>query len=177
MTVAYDVKYSARARAMRIAVHPDARVVVTVPGIFSRSVVEGFLKKHARWIERSLARVKGKQVVRLSRADIPMLKKRAAALASARCAHFANIYDVRFKRISIRAQKSRWGSCSKSGTLSFNYKIAALPAVVADYIIVHEICHMREMNHSKKFWDLVARMVPEHRAVRKELRNTVIVFR
>ena len=172
----YEVRQSALARAMRITVHPDARVVLTVPRSFSTIAVERFLSKHAQWIERALARTRKKKIIRLARKDIPVLKRRAAAQASARCAHFANIYSVRFKRISIRAQKSRWGSCSRSGTVSFNYKIAVLPQHVADYIIIHEICHLAEMNHSKKFWELVAREVPEHRAISKELRNTVIVF-
>ncbi len=174
---AYLLKRSLRARALRVAVYPDARVVVTVPRFFSTGAVERFLQKHARWIERALVRTKGKEVIRLAHKDIPMLKKRAATVAAARCAYFAEVYGVRFKKISIRAQKSRWGSCSRSGTLSFNYKIAALPERIADYIIVHEICHLREMNHSTKFWELVSRSVPQHREIKKALRDTIIVFR
>jgi predicted metal-dependent hydrolase len=176
MEIAYELRTSARARAMRVEVHPDARVVVTVPRWFSSSGVERFIAKHARWIERALARTRGKRVIRFSRGDIDALKKEALAIAQARCAQVARVYGVHYKKISIRAQKSRWGSCSQKGTLSFNYKIAALPAHVCDYIIVHEICHLLEMNHSKKFWQQVARMVPEHQKIRKELRDTLIVF-
>ncbi|HEY4516721.1 MAG TPA: M48 family metallopeptidase [Candidatus Paceibacterota bacterium] len=177
MAITYDLKRSLRARRVRISVYPDSRVVVTIPRLFSVRSAERFLAKQARWIEHSLAQTRGKKVIPLARADIPVLKKRAAALAAARCTYFAKMYGVRFKKISICAQKSRWGSCSRSGALSFNYKIAALPEHIADYIIVHELCHLSEMNHSKKFWHLVAREVPEHRAIRKELRNTVIMFR
>ena len=176
MSAEYVLKHSARARAMRIAVHPDARVVVTVPRFFSTGAAERFLAKHARWIERALARTRGKNVIRLKRSGIAKLKRAATSDVSARCAHFAAVYGVQFKKISIRAQKSRWGSCSKSGALSFNYKIAALPERTADYIVVHEICHLREMNHSKKFWALVAQAFPDHREIRKTLRNTVIIF-
>lgn len=122
-------------------------------------------------------RMRGKLVIRLKRSDIARLKRAATSNVAVRCQYFAKMYDVEFKRIVIGAQKSRWGSCSSSGTLSFNYKIAALPERLARYIIVHEICHLKEMNHSKKFWGLVELAVPEHREVRKELRNTVIVFR
>ena len=107
---------------------------------------------------------------------IPSLKKRALALARARCEHLSKIYGVTYNQIRIRAQKSRWGSCSQRGNLSFNYKIAALPAHIADYIIVHELCHLREMNHSKKFWGLVACAVPHHKGVRTELRKLAILF-
>ncbi len=162
---------------MRVSVYPDARVVVTVPRFFSALTLQRFLGKHAAWIQRAVGRTKDKRVIRLARKDIPALKKRAEAYLGARCAYFAALYGVQFKKISIRTQRSRWGSCSRSGNLSFNYKIAALPERVADYIIVHEICHLLHMNHSKTFWDAVAQVVPEHREIRKELRNTVIVFR
>ncbi len=176
MDVHYEVRKSMRARAIRIAVHPDARVVITVPRIFSSGTIECFLEKHARWIERALKRMEDKKVLRFSRANIPMLKRRAQVLAEVQSTYFARLYGVQYKKISIRAQKSRWGSCTTQGTLSFNYKIAALPGHMRDYIIVHEVCHLLEPNHSKKFWEHVARTVPEHRHVRQELRDTAIVF-
>jgi hypothetical protein len=87
------------------------------------------------------------------------------------------VYGVSLKKISIRAQKSRWGSCSHGGNLSFNYKIAALPPHIAEYIIVHEVCHLLELNHAARFWGHVERAVPHHKAVRKELRDIVVSFR
>jgi hypothetical protein len=70
----------------------------------------------------------------------------------------------------------RWGSCSKKGNLNFNYKIALLPQRHSDYVIVHELCHLREFNHSKKFWDLVEQAVPNHRALRTELKRAGVGF-
>lgn len=177
MTIGHTLKRSSRARAMRVAVYPDARVVVTAPRGFSFAAINRFLAKHAHWIERALARTKGNTVVRVRRSDIARLKHIAASKTVAQCQHFGKLYEVEFKRVVIRAQKSRWGSCSANGTLRFNYKIAALPEHIARYIVVHELCHLREMNHSKKFWELVARTVPDHRSIRKELRNTVVTFR
>ncbi len=86
------------------------------------------------------------------------------------------MYGFSFKKVSVRAQKTRWGSCSKAGNLNFNYKIALLPSVIADYIIVHEICHLGAFDHSKKFWDLVALTVPGHKAIRKSLKNIIFVY-
>src|SRR3989339_1317391 len=69
-------------------------------------------------------------------------------------------YRFDYKRVSIRNQKTRWGSCSKRGNLNFNYRIVSLPIHLADYVIVHELCHLEEFNHSQNFWNLVARAIP-----------------
>ncbi len=161
---------------MRLAVYPDARVVVTAPYFFGSGAIERFVTKHSDWISRHVERARRRTVIRIRRSDIPMLKKRALALASARCIHFASIYGLTYKKISIRAQKTRWGSCSRSGSLSFNFKIAVLSPHIADYIIVHELCHCAEMNHGKKFWALVAHAIPQHATTRAELRRVVVVY-
>ncbi len=176
MAIAYTVKVNARSRSLRLAVYPDARVVVTASRFFGLPAIERFVTKHAGWIEKHVEKAKGRTVIRIRKGEIPMLKKRARALASARSLHFTKNYGLTYSKISIRAQKSRWGSCSHAGNLSFNYKIAALPSHVADYIIVHELCHRAEMNHSKAFWSLVTRTIPNHRAIRRELRNLAIMF-
>ncbi len=81
------------------------------------------------------------------------------------------VFPAKVGRVAIRNQRSRWGSCSKQGNLNFNYKIALLPEPLADYIIIHELCHLGEFNHSQAFWDLVAVAVPDHRDRRAELRQ------
>jgi predicted metal-dependent hydrolase len=98
-------------------------------------------------------------------------KERARELAHVRASHFAAAYGVQYIRIAIRNQKSRWGSCSEKGNLNFHYKIALLPPHLVDYVVVHEVCHLREFNHSRAFWDLVAQNVPAHVAARRELRQ------
>jgi len=173
----YTLKRSARARALRLAVHPDGAVVVTAPDFFSLRAIEQFLAKYSKWVERKVEATKSKHVIYVTREDIAALKQKALALAQERSAHYADVYGVTFKKISIRAQKARWGSCSHTGNLSFNYKIAALPSNLAHYIIVHEICHLLEMNHSVRFWRQVTRAIPQHKTVRKELRNTIVIFK
>ncbi|MEI8123631.1 MAG: M48 family metallopeptidase [bacterium] len=78
-------------------------------------------------------------------------------------------YGYKINRITIRNQKTRWGSCSKKGNMNFNYKIVLLPEKLAEYIIVHEICHLGEFNHSANFWNLVAQTIPDYKEKRKEL--------
>ena len=104
--------------------------------------------------------------------DFLMHQEHARGLAEERLAHFNTYYGFVYYTISIRNQKTRWGSCSRKGNLNFNYKIAVLPQRQSDYIIVHELCHLKELNHSKKFWDLVAATVPDYRAIRAELKRS-----
>jgi predicted metal-dependent hydrolase len=176
MSITYKLKRSKKARAMRLAVYPDGEVVVTAPYFFGVKVIEHFFAKHIEWVRRKVEETRGKTVIRVPRADIPMLKKRALELADMRCRHFAQLYGVEYGTITVRAQKTRWGSCSAKGDLSFNYRLAAVPAHIADYIVVHELCHLLELNHSKKFWAHVERTVPEHKKIRKEMRELVMMF-
>jgi predicted metal-dependent hydrolase len=113
--------------------------------------------------------------------DLPRLRRRAGphrqAVAAARrtvetqLAKLNSHYTFRFVRVSIRSQRTRWGSASSRGTLSFNYRIIYLPPELQDLIIVHELCHLKEMNHSPAFWALVAQTIPNWKKLRRELRR------
>lgn len=98
-------------------------------------------------------------------------RARALELVHTRLAHFNLSYNFKYNKVSIKNQSSRWGSCSRRGNLNFNYRIALLEPEVADYLIVHELCHLGEMNHSKKFWDLVARTLPHWRSLRRKMKE------
>lgn len=107
-------------------------------------------------------------------------KNRALELVLQKIAQFNLVYGFNINKITIKNQKTRWGSCSKKGNLNFNYKIALLPQRLCDYVILHELCHLGQFNHSKKFWDLVAKTMPDYKNIRKEfkkirLRWTVIL--
>jgi len=98
-------------------------------------------------------------------------KAAALVLAERKVAHFNVHYGFTFNKISIRNQKSRWGSCSKKGNMNFNYKIALLPESLADYLVVHELCHLGQFNHSQKFWDLVGETIPDYKERKAALRR------
>ncbi len=98
-------------------------------------------------------------------------KERARALVCGRLERFNALYGFRYGRIFIKNLKRNWGSCSEKGNLNFNYKIAFLPAHLADYVVAHELCHLAEFNHSPRFWALLERAIPDHRAHRRELRK------
>ncbi len=86
-------------------------------------------------------------------------------------------YALSFNKVAIRNQRTRWGSCSKKGNLNFHYRITELPESLADYLIVHELCHLAELNHSKKFWALVGETIPDHKVRRKALARHVLTKR
>lgn len=173
---AYDIRVSDRARAMRVAVHPGGAVIVTVPRRASKGAVDRFLARYAVWIERARAKSAQARVITAEKRLLTVYKKEAKAVAEKWCAHYARRYGVSYRHITIRAQKSRWGSCSRAGNLSFNYKIALLPEAVVRYVIVHEICHLIHFDHSRAFWQAVEREVPTHRELRRELRAVAFRF-
>ncbi len=172
--IIYKIQQS-RGRNVRITVRPDGCVALFIPARISIKRATQFLEQKAGWIVSSLERFKKNPPVPamqpMSRKDFEKHKEKAALLARERVCYFNAQYGFQFKNISIKNQKTRWGSCSSKRNLNFNARIAFLPAHLADYIIVHELCHLKELNHSPAFWQLVARVVPDHRARRKELRN------
>ena len=97
-------------------------------------------------------------------------KEAARVFAHARLAHFNQFYDFTWNRVAIRNQRRCWGSCSANKNLNFNYKILFLPPRLADYIIVHELCHLQHLHHGQEFWDLVAQQLPQYKELLTELR-------
>ncbi len=104
-------------------------------------------------------------------------REAARALVHARIAHFNQAGEYQVRRIAIRNSKTRWGSCSKQGNLNFHYKLALLPERVRDYVIVHELCHLKEFNHSKALWAHVAAVLPDYRELLVQLRMQQRVLR
>ena len=98
-------------------------------------------------------------------------KEAARVLCHERLEHFNQFYNLSYNRVAIRNTRSRWGSCSSKKNLNFNYRILFLPPELQDYLIVHELCHLQEMNHAKPFWDLVALQSPDYKLRVKELRE------
>jgi len=98
-------------------------------------------------------------------------KEEARALVHARLGFYNTFYQVSLRKVFIKNHKSRWGSCSSVGNLNFNYKILFLPSELQDYLIVHELCHLLQFNHSPKFWAAVGRTLPNHRTLRAQLRT------
>jgi len=173
-TIIYTLKKSRRARRMRLAVYCDGAVVLTTPFYFGEGIAERFVREKTDWLLAKLslfAPFRNRPARKRTRVGYRHNKERAYKLAVERIGHFNQGYKFKFNSINIKNQKTRWGSCSKKGNINFNYKIALLPQRLSDYIIVHELCHLGEFNHSKKFWELVSKTMPDHAKLRGELKN------
>lgn len=102
-------------------------------------------------------------------------KEFAREIITSRVEHFNAYYHFAFGRIAIKNQKRCWGSCSAKKNLNFNYKVIFLPETLMDYVIVHELCHLKELNHGQQFWDLVSEMVPDYKEKRAHLKRITSV--
>jgi len=175
--ISYTLKRSLRARNLRISVHPDGSVEVVAPQRLAQDAVLKFVESRTDWILRHVKKAQGKQVIWAEKKLIPQYKKQTEVLIEEQCEYFAEVYGVKYKEVNVRAFRSQWGSCSKDKKISFSYHLALLPPELQELVIVHEICHLIELNHSRAFWDLVGKMVPDYLRRRKELRNIVVRFR
>jgi predicted metal-dependent hydrolase len=122
-------------------------------------------------VRRRLRRKRRQKTPARNKKHFALHKETARALVNTRLAYFNEHYKLPVGRVAIRNQKTRWGSCSKKGNLNFNYRLALIEPTLADYVVVHELCHIKEFNHSKQFWDLVAEKVPDHRTHRVKLKK------
>ncbi len=172
-SISYTIRKHKRARRVKLAIFHDGSVVVTMPHRMPRYIAEKFVKEKYEWIAEKLDLFKKMALPntrKLTRKDYEENKDKALELAKARLEFFNAEYGYTYHRVSIRDQKTRWGSCSKKKNLNFNYRIIFLPEHMRDYIIVHELCHLKELNHSGKFWNLVAQTFPGYKEIVKELR-------
>lgn len=171
----YNLRKNRRTKRLRLTIYCDGSFAVSAPRRLALDDIENYILQKSDWVLSRLKIFKRKTengiFGKTSASDYPRLKKAALELAQKKVAEFNQRYNLSYRRISIRNQKTRWGSCSKAGNLNYNYKIALLPERLADYIIVHELCHLQEFNHSWKFWDLVVQTLPDYKQRRKEIKN------
>ena len=173
MTEQVEIIRSKR-KTVTIQIKSDGRVVVRAPVRMSGAAIRQLLEEKSAWIEKHLAQIRRqnesaepafspeqlRQLAEAARQDLPR-----------RVARFAPLVGVSCGRITIRAQKSRWGSCSTRGNLNFNCLLMLCPEEVRDYVVVHELCHRKEMNHSRRFWLELARVLPEYEQQRQWLKS------
>ena len=171
--MAYTVELIRSARkSLALEIRPDGRVLVRAPMRTGMPQIRAFMDRHRDWIEKKLrAQAQTPQAEKLSEEELAALKKAGRRRFAERAAFYAPLLGVRFGRIAVRCQKSKWGSCSAKGNLNFNCLLLLAPVEVLDYVVVHELCHLLEMNHSERFWQSVADVMPDYRDRRRWLRE------
>jgi predicted metal-dependent hydrolase len=170
-TISYELKKSKRAKNLRIAVYPGGKVTVTAPHRMRESVAHKFVRVKFDWILTKCTvfpPIKNKDIAETSRLHYLNNKKAALHLVQKNIVLLNMAYGFEYNVISIKNHKTKWGSCSAKKNLNFNYKIVFLPRELQEYIIVHELCHLKEMNHSKHFWALVAQTIPDYKKRKKQ---------
>lgn len=177
-SIPYSIKRSPRARSIRITVYHTGEVKVTVSRLIPQSLIERFVAKKSSWIIKKREEFLKHPISQFSlmlrkqsRKEYLTNKKEALKILTERLNHFNKHYTFEVGKITIRNQKSRWGSCSRKQNINFNYKLLFLPAEIRDYVVVHELCHIKELNHSSKFWDLVRETIPDFKDIRKRLKG------
>jgi predicted metal-dependent hydrolase len=172
--ITYELRKNGKSKRISIRIQTDASVVVSSPRFVPEIIIKNFLREKSDWIFKKIEEQKARADKRIPGSDkIDYFKKKAQAglLIKAKLKKINENYGFKFKRVFIRNQKTRWGSCSRDGNLNFNYKLIYLPDALADYIVAHELCHLKELNHSFRFWSLVERVAPDYKERRKELRR------
>lgn len=163
-------------KTMALEIKNDGTVLVRAPYRMPEAEICRFVREKSDWIARHLQVIEERRKVvqpeaKLTMEDIRNLADEASVQIPKRVAYFAEKLQVTYGRITIRNQRSRWGSCSGRGNLNFNCLLMLAPPEVLDYVVVHELCHRREMNHSDRFWCEVEKILPDYREQRRWLKE------
>ena len=156
-----------RARRYLLRVDFDGRLRVTIPRGGSQREGDAFARRHLGWVLRQRAVLSRG---RFSAEDRRQLKARATTELPARLRELAGLHGLLVTRVSIRNQRTRWGSCGRDGHVCLNWRLVAMPGWVRDYVMVHELMHLRRLDHAPAFWRLVAAACPRYREARQWLR-------
>ena len=166
------IHYSNR-KSIGIEIKKDASIHIRAPLYARQKQVEAFIIEHKDWIFKNYENIKQRMqkeslhtLTPLQERQIKLLEKRfrnaAKTYIPSRCVELQKLTGGTYQKITIRNQKTRWGSCSQTGTLSFNYRLMMADPGVIDYVIIHELCHLTYMNHSKEFWHKVESIMPDY---------------
>ena len=157
-------------KTISIQLSPTGEVVVRAPNRMPKRDIERFVDSKRGWIEGHLRKLPEAQP-KLTDTELRELARHAKEVLPEIAAYYAPLVGVDYGRITIRAQRTRWGSCSAKGNLNFNRLLVLCPLEVLDYVVVHELCHRREMNHSAAVWAEVEKYCPDYRIHREWLKE------
>ncbi len=177
MTIPYEIIRSKR-KSYGISVAPGGKVTVRMPLRGSERFAVSMVEEKRDWIVKNYLKMQAVSPKPSQKEKTPYERRLEAPYRQAakeyipkRVAYYAELLDVTYATISIRDQKTRWGSCSSKGNLSFSWRLILAPPKVLDYVVVHELCHRKEMNHSPRFWALVESIIPDYKIHRKWLKE------
>jgi predicted metal-dependent hydrolase len=169
-------------RTISISIEQDGSLTVRAPRGIANHHIDDFLKEKSSWIEKHISKAKEKDekaralTSKIDSKKILYYKKKIRKILEERTQYFASKYNLRFQKIRLSSARKRWGSCSSSNSLNFNWRIIFAPKEVLDYLVIHELAHTRHKNHQKQFWNLVEEMDPLYKQNRKWLKNNSYIL-
>jgi predicted metal-dependent hydrolase len=171
--IPHIVRRSAKSRRMSISVRSGGEVILSLPHFVPLHIGQSFLHSRLAWVARAILRARRRPTAfaPLTKAGYRDLRKTALQLVQKQLEISNQAYGFNYRRVSIRNQSTRWGSCSTAKTLSFNVRLALIDPRLAEYVVVHELCHLQQMNHGPAFWALVKKTIPDYQARRRELKK------
>jgi len=170
-TIEYTLRKRRKQKNYSLAVQREGRITLTVPYWITLRGAEKFILEKKNWLLVVLQKYPQAAPTHVRKKHYAEHKEAAREFVQNRLVILNSAYGYTYKRVSIRVNTSRWGSCSEKGNLNFDYRIIFLPRHLQDYLLVHELCHLREMNHSTRFWNCVAQTLPNHKELRNELQK------
>lgn len=173
--ISYQIIRSQR-KTMSLEIKSDGQIIVRAPLRLSMVRIRKFVEGKQEWILKNLEKIQKRETQReavpgLSQEERIRWQQEACRKIPERTAYFAQKIGVTYGRITLRQQKTRWGSCSANGNLNFNWLLILAPPDVLDYVVVHELCHRRQMNHSQAFWNEVSAVLPDYEEQKKWLKD------
>ena len=165
----YELRRSKR-RTLSIEVNREAKVIVHAPLRMPLEQIENFISTHLGWIEEKQEKAKAKILPELSENEIAEFKEKAKSVLTALTEKYAAKMGVAYEHVGITSAKTRFGSCSKKGSINYSWRLMQYPKETWDYVVVHELCHLIHFDHSKVFWQTVERYLPDYKERQKLLK-------
>lgn len=166
----YDLIRSAR-KTIAIQIKPDGTIVVRAPLYMTESRINAFISEKSFWVEKNVNKMRSAVLPKYTESETENFIVRAKELLPHIAEHFSEIIGVTFKKINVKKARTLWGSCTVKGVINLNCLLVNLPKEITDYVVIHELCHLRHMNHSRAFWEEVKKYCPDYKYRRKWLKE------
>ncbi len=167
----YEIKYSDR-KTLALSI-VDGKLIVRAPRRTPKAKIEKALKEHSAWIEKHLIKAerRAENHPEPTAEEEKKLRKLAREILPGKTAYYAEIMGLKYGRITITGAKTRFGSCSSKGNISYSYRLMTYPEKAIDYVVVHELAHLKEMNHSPRFYAIIEKVLPDYKERKKLLKE------